>query len=334
VCVRVASAAALGACLAACNHTPQVPENPAGNRPQPLPGLIGSDRPLAPDGPREIGRWEHAPLAWADPVLDLDGPVRRLPTAIVYHPWQGAPIRVPADYHTDGASFPQLVEEHLVQWDAWDDRWVRCAVIHDFLCDRRSDPYEWVHRIWVEMAVAGSTPIETAQLQWRGLDLGGVRWQLPAEFEALSADAQAEWAAANERLFRVAASAFHGGVMSDFNRVRLAALAPWFRPRAFADVTVQRPPEIPTDSFALTQTKLRSLLREIVRDELLVVEVLSVRPGKPLGAAKIEAWERMHDAFDRFDRRETEILAALGQLRDRYRQLCYRWLNREPEARQ
>ena len=83
---------------------------------------------------------------------------------------------VPAGYITNGASVP---------WGLWnivggpfDGPYREAAVIHDFYCDKKDRPWEDVHKMFYEAALARGTSESVAATMYAGIRFGGPRWQL------------------------------------------------------------------------------------------------------------------------------------------------------------
>jgi hypothetical protein len=83
---------------------------------------------------------------------------------------------VPAGYITNGASVP---------WGLWnivggpfDGPYRDAAVIHDYFCDKKDRPWEDVHKMFYEAAIARGTRESVAATMYAGLRFGGPRWQL------------------------------------------------------------------------------------------------------------------------------------------------------------
>ena len=100
----------------------------------------------------------------------------------------GAAWRAPKGTLTDGASVPRLA---LWRTDGrYDDGFLKAAVLHDAHCqaenaDRcpaqyRTRPWQDVHRMFYEAALAGGTPPTLARVMYAAVWLGGPRWDDPA----------------------------------------------------------------------------------------------------------------------------------------------------------
>lgn len=81
---------------------------------------------------------------------------------------------VPKGAHTDGASIPKLFQPIL--GDPFDGKYLDAAVIHDWFCDRRTQPWQNVHRMFYEaMLVSGVEPSK-AKVMYLAVYYQGPRW--------------------------------------------------------------------------------------------------------------------------------------------------------------
>jgi hypothetical protein len=115
-----------------------------------------------------------APPKQADYFRDM-----RLLSSFGYVDQSGKHWDVPAGYVTNGASVP---------WGLWnivggpyDGPYRDAAVIHDYFCEAKTRPWEEVHKMFYEAALARGTSESLASTMYAALRFGGPRWEVVAQ---------------------------------------------------------------------------------------------------------------------------------------------------------
>jgi Protein of unknown function (DUF1353) len=83
---------------------------------------------------------------------------------------------------TDGASIPkplQLIFGHPFMSD-----YVKAAVIHDFYCDKRIEPWRATHEMFYEAMIVNGTPRLKAKAMFAGVLFGNRKWGKQTEITA------------------------------------------------------------------------------------------------------------------------------------------------------
>lgn len=89
---------------------------------------------------------------------------------------KGEEWSVPEAYLSNGATIPKglwnLVGPPI------SSRYVRAAVIHDYFCEKQDRPWEEVHDMFFEAALASGTSLNDAKLLYAGVVAFGPRWEV------------------------------------------------------------------------------------------------------------------------------------------------------------
>lgn len=84
--------------------------------------------------------------------------------------------KVPEAYLSNGATIPR--ELWNIVGPPMSSRYVRAAVIHDYFCETQDRPWEEVHNMFLEAAVASGTDLSEAKLLYAGIVAFGPRWEV------------------------------------------------------------------------------------------------------------------------------------------------------------
>ncbi|HEY9218675.1 MAG TPA: DUF1353 domain-containing protein [Phenylobacterium sp.] len=82
--------------------------------------------------------------------------------------------RVPKKAIVDGASIPRPFWS--VIGGPFEGRYRNASVIHDYYCDRRSKPWEQVHKVFYDGMLAAGVERRIAKLMYGAVYFGGPRW--------------------------------------------------------------------------------------------------------------------------------------------------------------
>ena len=109
--------------------------------------------------------------------LEHDGDDRtmRLVEPFVFRDSNGREWVVPATAVVDGASIPPLLWSIIGPPFVGDYR--RASVVHDHFCRTMSRPWQKVHRMFFDAAIAGGVPTLQAKVYYAALRAAGKRWE-------------------------------------------------------------------------------------------------------------------------------------------------------------
>jgi len=81
---------------------------------------------------------------------------------------------VPAGYISNGASIPKALWSVL--GSPWTGKHRVPAILHDYYCDMKTEPYRRVHRMFFDACVACGETKEDAAMLYAGVLIGGPHW--------------------------------------------------------------------------------------------------------------------------------------------------------------
>jgi Protein of unknown function (DUF1353) len=81
---------------------------------------------------------------------------------------------VPAGAIINGASIPQSLWS--LAGSPYTGNYRRASVVHDYYCDKRSEPWEQVHRMFYAAMIAGGVSELQAKVYYAAVYAGGPRW--------------------------------------------------------------------------------------------------------------------------------------------------------------
>jgi hypothetical protein len=81
---------------------------------------------------------------------------------------------VPTGFVTDGASIPRIF--WTLVGAPYEGAYREAAVVHDFLCDTKSQPYQDVHRLFYYATRAAGVSDFHAKILYAGVLIGGPKW--------------------------------------------------------------------------------------------------------------------------------------------------------------
>jgi hypothetical protein len=82
---------------------------------------------------------------------------------------------VPAGYVTDGASIPRAF--WTLVGAPYEGAYREAAVVHDFLCDSKNQPYQDVHRLFYYATRAAGVSEVHSKILYAGVLIGGPKWE-------------------------------------------------------------------------------------------------------------------------------------------------------------
>lgn len=133
-----------------------------------------------PAAAQSPGRFEGRVVAeWL--VHDGDDRKMRLVEPFVFREASGREWEVPPGAVVDGASIPRLLWRIIGPPFVGDYR--RASVVHDHFCRTMSRPWEEVHRMFFDAALAGGVPTLRAKAYYVTLRAAGKRWTVPIGLE-------------------------------------------------------------------------------------------------------------------------------------------------------
>lgn len=106
-------------------------------------------------------------------LLD-DGRIARLLEAYAYIDCFDQRWDVPALAQVDGASIPRALWTLI--GGPFEGRYRNASIIHDWFCDRRTRPWQRVHRMFYEAMLTSGVSATKARILYTGVFLGGPRW--------------------------------------------------------------------------------------------------------------------------------------------------------------
>jgi hypothetical protein len=126
-----------------------------------------------PEKEMNYGRFEGSTKAeWVRG--DADERRMKLLEDVTYIDPKGKKWVAPKGYETDGASIPRVFWTFV--GGPFEGAYREAAVIHDWYCDSKSEPWRDVHRIFYYAARAAGVPEATSKTLYMAVRVGGPKW--------------------------------------------------------------------------------------------------------------------------------------------------------------
>jgi Protein of unknown function (DUF1353) len=107
-------------------------------------------------------------------ILNDDGRTFQLSAPYVFRDSKCRNWQVPEGATVDGASIPRPLWSLI--GGPFEGKYRNASVIHDWFCDRRTRPWQHVHRMFYDGMLAMGVPSAQANLMYMAVYYGGPRW--------------------------------------------------------------------------------------------------------------------------------------------------------------